>query len=600
MKSSLFKYNILLIAVLFITSCNDDFLDTKPLTEFSQVDVWNDPVLAEAFINEIYPELGQPYQYIMNASYSGESYSKKNVDNFNKCIISPDDLGGWNNDYSDPSKNWTPLYSSIRSCNIFLEQVDKVKFDNTLTDGKTLKDRLSGEAHFLRAYFYYYLTSFYGGVPIITKALTLTDDINLPRDTYANCIKFIVDECDLAAGLLPTVESGKNKGRATKGAALALKSRVLLYAASDLHNTVVFPGYANPELIGYTDANRVARWQAAKDAAKAVIDLGTFSLFKASPAPGDNVTQNIMDLFISMGNTEDIFVRYYTIQAAINQLGLYNFSNGYHGWGGNNPLGNLVDKYEMSDGTPFSWSNPTHKATPYKNRDPRFYATILYEGAKFRPRAPDMAGVDPLGVLRVGTWETWDAVNNKIVYVYGIDTRKSAFVEPGKGTFTGYNLLKFLDPAVDGQYNADDIPWRYFRYAEILLNYAEACIELGQDAEARTYINMIRKRAGMPDVTESGNLLRQRYRNERRIELAFEEQRFFDVRRWVIGSDGYGPNHGVDVVYKLNLVDHTTATVPTISDMTFFAGAWVDKAYFFPILRAEILKDPALLQNPGY
>lgn len=582
-----------------MTSCNKEILELKPLGEFSDKDVWNDPVLAEAFINSIYPSLGQPYQYIMNSSYVDESHSKKGVANFNLSLITPDDLGGWVSNYSNSgTMRWNPLYKSIRSCNLFLEKADDIPFDDTSADGKTLKERMTGEVHFLRAYLYYYLTSYYGGVPIITKTFQLTDNFNVPRNTYADCIKFIVEECDLAASLLPVEQSGDNKGRATKGAALALKSRVLLYAASDLHNTNVFPGYSNPELLGYIDGNRTARWQAAKDAAKAVIDMGIYGLYKANPSPEDSIAQNINELFLSKAHQEDIFYRSYSILSSPNRIGLYNSSNGYFGWGGNNPLGNLVDDYEMIDGTRFDWNNPEHASEPYKNRDPRFYATILYEGAKWKTRTTDAVGIDPIGVLRVGTWEKWDGNENKIIYEFGVDTRKSS-IQSEKGTFTGYNLRKFMDPAVDAHLEPDDIPWRFFRYGEILLNYAEACIELGEDAEALTYINMIRKRAGMPDVTESGEALRQRYRNERRIEMAFEEQRFFDVRRWVIGPDAYGPPQGVDVIYELKS-DNTTATDPTITPMVFDSRAWNDKAYFFPIMRDEMNKNDQLVQNPGY
>lgn len=599
MKRIIYVYKIFLLVVLLMTSCNKDILELKPLDEFSDAVVWNDPALTEAFINRIYPSLGQPYQYVMNSSYVDESHSKKGVSNFNMALLTPDDLGGWDNDWSNSATmGWNPLYKSIRSCNLFLEKVDNLPSDNTLTDGKTLKERMTGEVHFLRAYLYYYLTSFYGGVPIVTETFQLVDDFNVPRDTYADCIKFIVDECDRAASLLPVEQSGDNKGRATKGAALALKSRVLLYAASDLHNTNVFPGYSDPELLGYTDGNRTARWQAAKDAARAVIDMGIYGLYKADPSPVDSVAQNIVELFLSMGHEEDIFFRSYSILSTPNQAGLYNSSNGYFGWGGNNPLGDLVDDYEMMDGTKFDWNNPAHAAEPYKNRDPRFYATILYEGAKWKPRTTGVAGIESQGVLRVGTWEKWDSNENKIVYEFGVDTRKSA-IQSEKGTFTGYNLRKFMDPAVDAHLEPDDIPWRFFRYGEILLNYAEACIELGEDAEARTYINMIRKRAGMPDVTGSGDALRNRYRNERRIEMAFEEQRFFDVRRWVIGPDAYQPAHGVDVIYELN-PDQTTATVPTIAPMVFDNRAWNDKAYFFPIMRDEMNKNNLLVQNPGY
>ncbi|MEP7258492.1 MAG: RagB/SusD family nutrient uptake outer membrane protein [Flavitalea sp.] len=131
------------------------------------------------------------------------------------------------------------------------------------------------------------------------------------------------------------------------------------------------------------------------------------------------------------------------------------------------------------------------------------------------------------------------------------------------------------------------------------MNYAEACMELGQEAEARTYLNMIRKRAGMPDITESGQALKDRYRNERRIELAFEEHRFWDVRRWLIGEEAYVPIGGVSVIYKL-LPDHTTSPTPTYTPIVGQLRAWDDKSYFLPILRDEMNKNIKLVQNPGF
>lgn len=145
----------------------------------------------------------------------------------------------------------------------------------------------------------------------------------------------------------------------------------------------------------------------------------------------------------------------------------------------------------------------------------------------------------------------------------------------------------------------DDLTWRYIRYTEILLNYAEACIGLGEDTEARKYLNMIRRRAAMPDITESGAALKERYQNERRIEMAFEDQRFFDVRRWMIGEQAYHPMHGVEIVYKLN-PDKSTAEIPTITPVEITTGKWDDKAYFMPISRSEMNKNTTLVQNPGY
>ncbi len=527
---------LLLWCVMLITSCSKNFLELKPLDQISEKDVWSDPALAQSYVSNIYYQVENMRVRERYSNLVDEVMVWSYFDcDFNKCLITSDVIPNWGG-----LLTWSGLYQNIRSCNLFLDKVDQIAFDNTLTDGKTLKDRMTGEVHFLRAYFYYNLTNYFGGVPLITKPYSLTDDFKTARATYADCIKFIADECDAAAELLPIVQSDLNKGRATKGAALALKSRVLLYAASDLHNTTVFPGYSNPELIGYTDGNRTARWQAAKDAAKAVIDMGIYSLFRADPSPTDSVAQNIVDYFLSRDITEeDIYVKFYTALSKYNNSALLCGVSAWHCYGHNTPSGNLVDDFEMSDGTRFSWNNPAQAAAPYKNRDPRFYSTVLYEGNYWKPRPSDLTAIDPVGVIQVGTWQKWDNVNNKMVEVFGLDTRQSPS-DNWNACYTGYYDRKFIDPKIDGQFFGSDVPTRFMRYGEILLNYAEACIELGQDAEARTYINMIRKRAGMPDVTESGDALRIRYRNERKIELALEEHRFFDVRRWVIGPAAYG------------------------------------------------------------
>ena len=587
-----FKIYLCFFVVLITISCNDSFLETQPLDQFSSAAVWKDPALSKTYINGIYTNLNQGFTKLMQAVYSDEGHRRDNsgVLNFNKSLLTADQIPSW------PGENWNKLYSSIRACNLFITNVENASFDN--------KDKMLGEVRFLRAWNYHKLTSLYGGVPIITKAYELTDEFAAPRDSYEDCVEFIVDDLDQAASLLPVVQSGDDNGRATKGAALALKARVLLYAASDLHNTTVFPGYSNPELIGYVGGARTARWQAAKNAAKAVIDMSTYSLFKANPAPSDSIAKNYEELFLTRQTVEDIWIRYYSaavpvIGENVNSPSLMQSPNGYGGQSNNAPIGNMVDAFEMKDGTKFDWNNPANAALPYNNREPRFYAYILYEGAKWATRPSSTIEMEPLGIIHFGYFERWDNSKNQIVIEPGVDSRNSP-VEPWNSPQTLYLARKFIDPnvrpsAVDRQ----EVAWRYLRYAEVLLNYAEACIELGQDEEARTYINMIRTRAGLPGLTESGTALRDRYRNERRIELMYEEQRFFDVRRWVIGPEAYGPTYKANVLYKL-LPDHTTSPIPTIFHDVLETRAWIDKAYFFPILRSEMNKNDQLVQNPGY
>lgn len=596
MKKILY-HTLLIISIFVISSCDHEFLNTEPSTEFSELAVWSDPALVETFINHIYFRLDEPLtDGRMKAMSVDEGHYRGNSDtrNFNRSNITVDNIPGWG---VNRFRSWSDLYKTVRFCNMFFDNVDKVPFPSTIIDGKTLKDRMTGEAHFLRAMIYHELVSDYGGVPLITDIYSLEDEFAIPRNSYEACIDFIVEECDKAAGLLPNINTGANNGRATKGAALSLKSRVLLYAASDLHNTYQFAGYSNPELIGYTSGSQSDRWVKAKNAAKEVIDLNLYSLYKAVPAPGDSIADNIANIFISKQTEEDILVKFFTTPMG-QQWGLRTTPNGYHGWGTNAPIGNLVDDYERADGTKFDWNNPEHAAEPYKNRDQRFYATILFNEASWRVRPDDAKGLDPLNKIQTGVWEVWDAGANAINEVYGVDTRKSA-IEDWNGSYTGYYTRKYLDPNTDAQYVRQAITWRFFRYAEILLNYAEACIELGEDTEARIYLNMVRKRAGMPDITESGDALRQRYRNERRIEFAFEDHRFYDVRRWVIGPNAYKNALAAKIVYELN-DDKTTAARPTVTHEVYETYSWNDKAYFLPLLRAELNKNALLIQNPGY
>ena len=600
--NKIIKYIAAGMCFLFLNSCKKDFLDTNPLTEFSPDGTWNDPNLIQAFVNGIYLNVNNPANGgdgLLRGEFVDEMHDQwYSFFEFNNSLISADNLASW------PHETWPKLYKNVRACNIFFERINQATaFDSTKVDGVRPKDRMIGEVHFLRALLYHQLVSLYGGVPIITKAYGLNDDFAVARNPYAECIDFISKECDSAANLLPLVQSGSNQGRATKGAALTLKSRALLYAASDLHNTTVFAGYPHPELLGYVSGDRIARWQAAQNAAKAVIDLNQYSLYKASPGPEDSIARNFAEIFISDATEEDIWVRSYKVTSInyvpeLNALSLVSGPNGYHLYGEDTPAGEMVDAFEMTDGTPFSWTDPSKSYQPYKNRDPRLTGSVLYEGSLFKPRPSDLTALEPLGVLQVGTWQKWNSSTNQMEEVYGIDSRKGP-IEDFNGGYTGYYLRKFIDPAVNGQFSTNGTPWRYMRYAEVLLNYAEASLELGQDGEARMNINMIRSRAGMPAVTESGAALRTRYRHERRVELAFEEHRFFDVRRWLIAAEAYQQFSGVSVLYKMN-PDHTTASIPEIRPILVQESAWLDKAYFFPISRDEMNKNLMLLQNPEY
>lgn len=617
-----------LFAMFSIVSCNKDFLNEAPKSLYSETVVWSDPALVQTFVNNMYRGTGYSTAINFMSSFVDETDFTPDwgtVD-FNKCLITPDRIPQWlNGNLHQNCLTWSNLYKQIRSCNIFFAKVNEVKFDNTLVEGKTMKDRLKGEVFFWRANYYQYLTSMFGGVPIVTKVYGLSDQFNVPRNSYDDCIKFIAQDLDSAAYYLPNVQfqNGDNKGRVTKGAALALKSRVLLYAASDLHNStknsVITANYTHPELVGYTSDDNTARWQAAKDAAKAVMNLGIYSLYKGTP---DALGKNYGDIFLLNSTSEDIFVRFFISKIDEGwdaySPGQFNGPNGYHCWGNNTPLQEFVDAYEMSDGTPFDWNNPAMAANPYTNRDPRFYASVLYEGAFWRQRPPDAVQYDPFNKIQMGQigyveGGVFTMMNIGSNPASGVDTREGP-IENWNGCYSGYYMKKFIDPSIDASFFKQECPWRYIRYTEVLLNYAEACIELGDPAnelEAKTYLNLIRGRVGMPDITETGAALKARYRNERRVELAFEEHRFFDVRRWLIGSEAYTGGYKAQIHYIVpkgtvltgyRKADGSTWGVLEVKKdtLTGHERVWDKKAYFFPIMRDEMNKNDKLIQNPVY
>lgn len=565
------------------SACQKDFLDRKPLTEISELDVWTDPNLTKAFVARIYEEMDHGFAEVMISSLTDESrfIHDYNTSRVLEGNISPDEHGAaWN--FAD----WGKFYRVIRNTNMYLENIEQVPFSD-----ENDRNQLTGEVHFMRGYNYFALLRMYGGVPLITETFDLNDDEAIQavtRNTYEETVNFIVAECDKAIEL---TNEETPRGVVNKSAARALKSRVLLYAASDLYNK---PGNANA-LVGYTSGSQADRWRAAKDAAYDIIETNLYSLYDKSEDPSENYA----NIFLDKTSEETIFAKLFDKELLGTSHDLYNGPNGYNNWGGNVPLQNMVDVYQMEDGTNFSWSNPTHKAAPYENRDPRFAATILYNGAPWKQRGDNGIGLDPVGVIQTAQYEYWNG--SSVEVRWGLDTRNSP-IESWNGTFSGYYLRKFMDITLDAQFIRGDQDWIYFRYGEILLNYAEACIELGEEGEAKKYLKMVRERAGMPGSTvdnASGQALEDLYRYERRVELAYEGHRFFDARRWMTAEEDFSkPAQGI-IIYGELQPDHETLiysyTVDNIQDRDF-----PEKMYFMPIPIGERRKNEQIDQNPHY
>ena len=220
-------------------SCKKDFMNLQPSDKFSDEAVWKDPALMKLFVNNIYLGVPHGFSNIMMSSLVDESMYNADfgTSNVTKGLLSPSDYGIFDEEYWTGNRqrgmNWSTVYRFIRSANLFFEK----SVDAPFTSDEE-KNMLKGQVHFLRAYLYHNLVSMYGGVPIVKNTYGLTGEFNVPRNSFEDCINFIVADLDTAASLLPLEMTGNDIGRATKGAALALKSRVLLHAASDFYNTV--------------------------------------------------------------------------------------------------------------------------------------------------------------------------------------------------------------------------------------------------------------------------------------------------------------------------------------------------------------------------
>jgi hypothetical protein len=545
---------ILAGAVLAFSSCKKNFLDIVPANLVSASALLSDSSLFEDYVINRYlgvqlqdkegegtpPGFGRGFEYSMWSSITDESIYN-NDDNtwvIQRGMLAPENTGM-------AGTIWGRSYRSIRECNYALKHIDSVVMSSSH------REILRAELRFIRAFRYQDLIRNYGGVVLMgDTVMSLQDNLTTPvlftRSSIADCINYTAAELDKAVQNLPLVNDASwALGRATKGAALALKSRLLLYAASPLYNA--------------------GTWQAAATAALAVMNLGQYSL-----------NADYGSLFKTPSSNEIIFGRFYAIGARHVCMEIANGPNGYGGWAGNTPLQNLVDAYLMSNGKDITDpASGYDEQNPYVNRDPRFYATVLYNGAPYRGNT--------VQIYTPGGKDSKDGPSN------------------WNTTKTGYYLKKFMDDnmPIDNPWNVAGLqPWIYFRYAEILLNYAEAQNEaVGPDGTVYSAIHLIRQRAGMPDLTPglSQSAMRDAIRRERQIELAFEEHRFYDVRRWQTANVvENAPAGGIDVSLSGGVYTYTRKVA--LSGKTFAA-----KNYWLPIPRTEILaSNNQLKQNTGY
>lgn len=604
MKNIKLCFKIFLLLVLLSSCQKSSILDKAPLDKYTDAVLWKDINLVNAYLLGAYEGTGIGFYQSYMTGLTDETYCFQGSDTYVKGQLTPD------NPYPTDGLFWSDYFQNIQKINVFLSKIDKVADAYPETQkAEKIKEAnvMKGEALFLRAYSYARLALAYGGVPIFKVPGKLGDDfVSIPRNTFDETIKFISDDCDAAAALLLSNENMK-MGRATKGAALALKSKILLFAARDL----TADGTAKNKYVGYESPNRNALWTAARDAAKAVIDLGTYQLADFGAPDKVAVAQNYFNFFKAkdLSNSEIIWGKMYSRTAGDgNRMNLWNNSNGLNCWGGNNPTQQLVDDYQMEDGSDFfnhfnvdgngyykNISSKYHNNNPYYSRDPRFYGSILYDSAVWQNRFPNLIARDPVGIYDRRTRIVSEG-GTVISTLPGIDTRQSIYSD-WNGGYTGYLMKKMLDDefwAIEQTNEWQDNVWIEFRYAEIILNYAEACLQLGQISEAATYINMIRNRAALPDFT--GDITKA-LRYERKIELAFESCRWYDIRGWKILEQTLTDAMGMEIIETKNNGLVTTTWQRIVAQER---GPVIKDMYWLPIPTDEIKKAPKLEQNPEY
>ena len=628
----------LLLATGFIASMSacSDFMNLTPADQYDGDAVWSDAGLVQAIVNDVYSFVRHGSDECSTTAMTDDAYFTHDYGckAVNEGTISPSDVG-WYDDGNCPFY-WKERYKGIYEANLILSNIDnvpeKVGYDLSI---------MKGETYFLRAYLYTEMMRGFGGIPLIDKTYSLDEasTLQVPRSNMADCLNFILSDIEKAITLLP---ESADAGRATKGAAMALKARVMLHVASPLFadrsiNTLECNQY---------NGDRQALYEQALQAAKDVINSGIYNLVNCNAGTIEEITNNFHNIALT-NNSESIWYKQ-VINKDVDENMLRNRAaichgpNGYHNWGGVCPTNDLVMSFEMEDGSLYeNLRKPGEKVTsnPYYNREPRFYATIGYDGLEWgRPRGSDATALDPtpLGTLQMGFYESPDGTTVDVVTGYsssgevtsresftgivGVDTRQSS-IENWNGSYTGYIEKKLIDTSFDAtEHNWQTATYPYIRLAEMYLIAAEAAIELNKLDEATIYLDALRNRIGRPDTKTTLAVrgkafnqadLREFLRLERRSELAYEDSRFYDIRRWMITSDVTREPTGIVVIARLK--SGQTSKLPYVHnddkwnytyqvlDLSFReVRKWDNKLYFAPIHRDEMNRNTALVQNPGY
>lgn len=477
---------------MVVVACED--LDLVPTDRETEVTFWDKPEDALNVLNTCYESMYNAEYFFFNETLSDNAFNKSEVDGSNSRNIAE---GSYGPSHARITNEWSFHYNGIRKCNILLQNIDNVEGLN-----EALRERMKGEARFIRAFHYFHLTVWYGDVPLVDNVLSVEESQNLTRASQLDIVNYINTDLDFSASVLPsnTDYSADDKGRITKGAALALKARLAQY-------------------FGDWDSVIAITEQFLSGQAGNYNLFGNYGgLFK----PENEFNQEIiLDLqYVPVQRTHSIqrFFLPKTEGKLVTSIA---------------PTQELVDAYHMNNGQPITDPSSTYnEADPYVNRDPRFYATIIYDGYE---------------------WQKTDGSSYTIRTLPGMGDNS---IDRDDASPTGYYFAKYYDPTADAD-NRSGLNLILIRYAEILMMYAEAKNALDQfDAGVwDNTIKRLRQRAGFSDAEAlefntswNESAIENIIRNERRVEFALEGLRIFDIRRWRIAEDVMnGWVHGIKV-----------------------------------------------------
>ena len=550
------KIAILLLSAGLLTTTSCDFMDCDESDNYTLQEIQGSYNRVKQFVTSIYGYLPSDFCNTHGAMLDAATDDAIHV--YESSAIQRFVNGTWSANYTVDDK-FAYYYNAIHDANYYLTTLSGLTFD-TWENGDDYQDWMQNydnyqyQVRFLRAYFYFELVRRYQNVPLITKPLSQTEANQKEPSSAQEVLKFIINECTEIAPKLPiksTSIAQAENGRATRAMAMALKSRAALYAASPLYNT-------NGDNAKWTEAAKASH-DIIASAGELGLGLDTYAnLFKSK-----NYNSKEVILCRPTGTSK-------TFEQANYPMGVT---------GGNTttcPTENLASAFEMKDGRAFDWNDPTMKANPYKDRDPRFYLTIVHNGM---------------------LWPAKKAVDISEGGANGLPLTNA--------TTTGYYLRKYVDNSISFEAGSTTAAthhnWILFRYAEVLLNYAEAMIHVNGNCDfkdatytmsAREALNAVRKRAGMPEVAAcSQDEFLTRVKHERRVEMAFEGQRFWDLRRWKNLDETKN-------IYAVRITHHNG--VLSYEKTLLSERSVSDKLYFYPIANVELFKNKKLVQNSGW